>query len=491
MHRGLTLFALAAATIPPVVAQPLLSAVCNSAPAANQPVVVNADCRFNTPAPRLSAETRLFYSLDDQNSWQELVMTRIGQPGYDSTWEAAFSIPTSGTVRYYVRAADSSGYATQSPFNSDNLWPPTSNLLASVAAETSGDAIQPEGPWLDLTGAWVSYSADRFYARLRNNHTSWPTYTFPQPYYIYSLGFVNPDAPSDTYVFTMSYANILTIYNTGLYAINRYAGTYERVGDIEASTSGNLLSMRCPISSFTGDPRFGPWPNSTGWLHAAAVTQAIYPIGGSFVRDTTVAGRFYADRTPLFTVGQNQPPLLTQPRVVPDTGDETTPFWFSVRYVDNDTNLPLRRSLVIDNETLNLLPTNHRYGDGAIFSLTRSGFAPGLHVFSFQFDDGMAIVSTPPDTFVVLGTGLTGRAGRSLRSGFALVPNPTRRFARLEAPPGFALDIDLFDAAGRRVLVTRLSGDGELDLRRLQPGIYFAHSGSLAATRPLCLLPPR
>uniref|UniRef100_A0A7C4CCS3 T9SS type A sorting domain-containing protein n=1 Tax=candidate division WOR-3 bacterium TaxID=2052148 RepID=A0A7C4CCS3_UNCW3 len=485
--RCILLFILAVGS--PTTGQPTLSAVCNSAPAPGQPVIINADCSFPSPIPHLTADARLFYSLDNQNSWQELTMTHIGQPGFDSTWEASLIAPSSGLVRYYIRAADNSGYATQSPFNTDNVWPPGASLLASVAAETSGDASGAEGPWLDLTGAWVGYSADRFYARLRNNHTGWPTYTFPQPYYIYSLGFVNPDAPSDTYVFTMSYASILTIYNTGLYAINRYAGTYERVGDIEANTSGNLLSFRCPVSRFTADPRFGPWPNSTGWLHVAAVTQAVYPIGGSYVRDTTVACRFYADRTPVFTINQNQPPRLSQARIVPDTGDPATPFWFSVRYADDDTNLPLLRAVVVDEDTFELIPSNHFYGNGVTFATTRSGFAPGLHEYVFRFDDGMVVVTTPPDTFMVLGTGFADRSSPP-RPRFALTPNPARGVVTLSATPGSPTPVSLAltDVSGRPVGTRTATIGRKLDLRRLSPGVYFVRITAAGTDRTVRLL---
>lgn len=75
-------------------------------------------------------------------------MQRIGQPGYDSTWEAAFVAPSSGAVRYYVRAADNSGYATQSPFNASNALPPagSSTCVDCPPASTSPAFPPPAGP---------------------------------------------------------------------------------------------------------------------------------------------------------------------------------------------------------------------------------------------------------------------------------------------------------------------------------------------------------
>jgi hypothetical protein len=456
-------------------AQPTLSAVCNSAPAPAQTVFINVDCHFAPQIESRNSTVTLFYSLDGQNSWREALMTRLTAPGYESTWQASFVAPVSGIVYYYIRAADESGYATHSPSNIDNIWPPGSSLLASVAAETVGDVIQPEGPWLDLTGAWVSRSNDYFYARLRNNHNSWPTYTFPQPYYIYSLGFVNPEAPSDSFVFVMSYANILTIYTTGLYAINRYTQSYERVGDIEAQTNGNLLSLRCPISRFTADRRFGPWPNSSGYLYAAAVTQAVYPIGGSYVRDTTVPCRFYANRTPAFTVNQNAPPQLTNARVIPDTGEETTPFWFNIRYIDADTNLPPIRTVIVDDDTFNLIPTSHNYANGAVFSISRFGFPPGQHQFYFRFSDGMATVTTPPDTFIVIGTGIAEKTSLGLLD-ISFVPNPAHSSVRIisERSPEQPITITLFNISGSPVLAQTVTPGSLINLRHLPAATYFA-----------------
>ncbi len=465
----------------PVVAAalsaPVITDVCNSAARPGQPVEINADCS-QPPAAGTTTAT-LFWAGDTATTWQRLELGRAAQPGYESTFTGLLIAPASGSVRYYVRASSGSNWSTQSPFNTENQWPPAAGLLAATADEPAGDASDPEGPWLDLTGAFVGYSASHFYAALTNNHTSWPTYTFPQPWYIYSIGFVNPEARSDTWAFALSYASIPGVYTTGLYAINRYANSYERVADAEAATSGNRLSLRCPIASFAGDPRFGPWPNQSGFLTVAANTQAIYPIGGNRLRDTTASALFYANRSPRFVVGVNAPPQLSGPRVLPAQGTPETEFWFSVSYSDPDTNLPRRRALIVDGETLNLVPTRHGWGSWVLFYRYRSGFGLGTHYFRCLFDDGAATVVTPVDSFSVIGTGLNAAPVPAAPLPLTITPNPCRGRTLVSGPrpgDGSLPDLLVFDPTGRQVRRSPAAPAGErllFHLDKLRPGVYL------------------
>jgi hypothetical protein len=404
-----------------ILAAPGLSNICNSAPAPGGDILVHTDVavldsdgnEWDTEGP--PAELRVLYSTDNQSSWTEVVMTRLGTPGYDSTWQAEFGIPVSGAVVYYLNGELDGFTATQSPYNGGDTWPPGQNLVSRVARDDTGDAIEPEGPYLDLTGAYVGYSADHFYFVLTNNDDEWPTSGGLLKWFSYTLGFANPDAPSDTWVFAPVYVDAWPVMEHGLFAVNRYTGSIpERVGDIDHHTAGNRLVMRCAIKDMTDDPRFGPWPNQHGYVYAAANTQTI-TISGAAVRDTTATGLFYAPRTPRLVVGQNTTPVLFQSGVVPRIGTQETVFRFGLFYADADTHLPVQRSLVVDGDTFELVPSSHRYWDRALFSLNRSGFVPGLHWFHFSFDDGISTVTTTPDTFRVAGTSVaegqsTGRA---------------------------------------------------------------------------------
>ncbi|MEO0010301.1 MAG: hypothetical protein ABIK51_07265 [candidate division WOR-3 bacterium] len=454
--------------------------ICNSAPPPDSQVVVNADI---IAGDERFTDVTLFYSTDSQQSWIELAMSRLGTPGYESTWYARFPLPASGTVYYYIRAEIPEGAATLAPYNSANSWVPPLNLLALGNQDPTGDARSPEGNWLDLTGFRVGYSADHFYALLTNNHNSWPLYSFPQPWYIYSVGFVNPEAPSDSYVFALCYADIPAVFTTGLYLINRYTGDFSRLAGIDAQTSGNRLYLRGLIADFTSHPKFGPWPNNCGYLAVAANTQSVYPIGGNYVRDTTLPANFYAGFTPGFTVGTNQPPLLSAPAVTPRSGAPADSFLFSVRYQDPDNHLPVERAVVIDDVPFPLVAGSHRYQGGVIFRTWRSGFTAGWHRFFFQFSDGMVTVSTSVDSFLVSLTGMDGNPAGP--AGF--IPAGCPRIFRHQLPVATNGPLRIYNSAGqcvRNLPAGSRSWDGTDDQGRVLPaGVYSLFTRDLRQER--------
>ena len=110
----------AASLVHPALAwtAPELKNVFNSAPGPGIDVIIHAD--VSGPVDNLTA--KLFYSTDDQNTWQEVAMTPINEPGFDSTFQASFTAPDSGRVHYYVRADDPTNFATLLPFFEEDHW---------------------------------------------------------------------------------------------------------------------------------------------------------------------------------------------------------------------------------------------------------------------------------------------------------------------------------------------------------------------------------
>lgn len=442
---------------------PVLWNVCNSAAGPGGSIVVNADC-IDSVMPSLDdVALRVFYSTDDQATWQEVPMNAVGRPGYDSTFQCAFPAPDSGTVFYYVRADNGTNFGTQSPLNSGDAWPVTDNLLAELAVEGTGDTINdPRGEWLDLTSAAMSYSGGKFYGRLTNRTTSnsWPLNSgLFGPWYLYTVGFRNSEAYTrDTLVYAMTYANVLGIYTSGLYEINALTHDFTKIAGIETQTSGNRLVMRCNISDLAARRGFQPWPNQCGYLTAAkGETRSANASLESWQHDTTNSSRFYVDRTPCLVVGQNQPPGLNLAGVEPDTGTSETNFRFYVHYADADTNLPVLHSVVVDADTFDLAPGGHRYAAGVNFATTRRGFEAGPHEYRFVFDDGSSVVTTPPDTFFVIGAAVA-EVPQGGPVGFSATPNPFSGRVRLTFPK-LARAVELLDPAGRRIRSFNVSGE--------------------------------
>jgi len=437
--------------------------ICNSAPSPNSVIEVNTDINI---FPQDSTSVRLFYSTNNQASWTEIPMETIQLPGYENTWQGNFLSPASGTVWYYLQADKEPLRASQSPCNTNDVWPPPDNLLSWVAIEPAGDTFNnPEGPWLDLTGLWLGYSDTYFYFRITNNYNSWPTSGGLLKWYSYAVGFVNPDAPSDSWIFAPVYVNAWPIMQFGLYAINRYTGALPtKISDIEYQTSGNRLDMRCRIDSLTRDTRFGPWPNTAGYLVAAANTQTITATGAT-LKDTTVPTLWFGSQTQLMTVGQNTPPQISTPRVRPTRGTGETQFFFSVHYLDADNNLPLIHALIVDDDTFELIPSGHNYSNGVNFTVTLSGFQVEWRRFFFLFNDGMAMVASPVDSFFVEGLGLDDET--PVQPGIITVSRQT-----LLLPPAFFINsqLCLFNASGNRVIELK---PGFNDISRLGAGVYF------------------
>ena len=470
------------------VEAPELSCVVNSAAVPSGTVKVNCDCHILPMAPGADLELALFYSSNGQQSWTEHAMSPVGLPGFDSTWATMVTAPGSGAGYYYISARAGRNFATGAPRNDANAWPPGGNLLASCASEPTGDTLNdPNGPWLDLTGCRVGWSGDRFYGMLTNNHNSWPTGSFPGPWYVYSIGFRNPAAPSDSYAFVMSYANVLGLYTSALYEINQLTEEYAVIGDVDVSTNGNRLYLRCRVADLVARPRFGPWPNERGCLtKLQGSTQSVTLSQNHYNHDTTDLCRFYAARLPVFTVGQNQSPLLSRPRVVPQSGTPETEFWFNVQYSDPDSNLPVIRRVVVDGaDTVHLKPANHRYWTNVSYDGYRSGFAPGPHEALFVFHDGVA-EATAVDTFRVDDTtGIAEIAGTPV-SRLSAAPNP---FGHAVTLSGLVRNVParVLTTTGRLVRRfatkgTRWTWDGrDGSGAHVPPGIYFVRQSGTPA----------
>jgi hypothetical protein len=470
---------------------PLLSNVCGSAPAAGGTAFVHAD--IAGPAADAVITAWVNYSTNDGASWTPAAMTRLAQPGWDSTWQGSFPLPGSGSVLWYVQCEDGSNWATQGPRNNADAWPPGPNLLARAATEPAGDMVNnPPGNWLDLTDVRFGISGEWIYARMTNNHNSWPySTTFPLRWYLYAAGFRNPDAAQDTFSWVFAYGNILGIYETGLYMINGYTEQFERVGDIESSTAGNVLSMRCRISTLTSNPKFGPWPIPSGHLRAArGDTRSVDISQNATLHDTSNQCRWYVDRSPGFVVGQNRPPALNLPTVVPREGGPATEFVFSTDYTDPDSNLPVLRKVIVDAETIELVPNGHRWHRPVVFSVRRGGFAPGIRRFRYLFSDGLATVTSEPDSFVVTDPTAVAELPAS-PAGFAAAPNPFRHAVELLVPPGWQ-GVDIFAPSGRLVggfPAGRHRWDGTDESGRLLPaGVYFLRARAGAGRRRLLRL---
>jgi hypothetical protein len=348
-------------------------------------------------------QTTVYYSTNGQGSWGSTLATLIGTPGYESTWESSFGLPSSGTVYYRLTTVErDTYYLTHSPKNISNLFPVPANLLTGTCNEAAGD-VQDGGANLDLIDLKAGFSDQYLYFEITNLGGGWPTSGgLFGPWYIYGAGTVNP-ATADSAAYALIYADVPLFVSSGLYRI-AIDSTFVQIGTVSTMISGNTLQIRCLWSDLLNDPYFGPWPNDFGCLVHSSATSTFRLVDSLALNDFTLPC-FYFPEVFAAQIGANNDPSLSGPGVI---GDSV--LTFSVTYSDPDGHLPTVKTLFVDGEDHTLTSGDHTYVDGSLFTSAGIPLDPGWHTYSFLFSDGMAGVSTTVDSVYVEPPGLCGDA---------------------------------------------------------------------------------
>ncbi|MCK4547917.1 MAG: T9SS type A sorting domain-containing protein [Candidatus Eisenbacteria sp.] len=437
-------------------------------------------------SPTQPGEASVFYSTNAQTSWTETLLSEV--PGYvGGTWEGSFPV-TSGDVHYYFMVHDDSAATFSSPVNSAEVYPPTANLTADPGDEPAGDAVNPDGSFLDLNGARFGYSASHFYATLSNVSGSWPLYGgLFGPWYIYSAAIANPDATGDV-GFALVYANVPLMLPDGLYAVDITDSSFTRIGDVDYTIQGGDLHLRCDLADLYAHPGFGT-NNPSGFWGIGAGTATVDLSQNSEANDITNGYAFY-HRTEVASVSGNARPVLSDPgyQVVGRSEMRDTAVRFFVTYTDSDGHLAVDRNVVVDGVPMAMgSGPEHEYAAGVLFELEVS-LTDEDHVYFFSFNDGEASVQTEPDTIYSTMDVASGRT--SVGATFTLAeacPNPFTSMTEIAySVPVFGalVEIVIYDVSGRLVrdLVrsTRSMGshvatwDGRDETGRVvASGVYF------------------
>ncbi len=371
----------------------LWSDLCTSAPVPSDDIIVHVDI---DSIPVDSCETKLFYSLDGQQSWFENTMLPLSQPGYMKTVATDFTLPTSGSIHFGLQSHFSTWvdtlflnlFLSMTPKNEMDLFPAPDNHMIEVCEEQTGD--NTGSSFLDLTEFWASYSDDKFYFTLNNNSSQWPKYgtlPFLPPWYIYAIGILNPET-QDSVAYALVYASIPSFagypgLETGLYKGNITDSSYTQIGAIQSQISNGKLYMACDINDLTSDPQFGPWPNIYGCLGIDAITVTININPLFEINDSTPPVLFYPTHEKR-TVGENDPPTLSELLYSSDRDSLT----FSITYTDSNNNLPTAHKLLIDDAVeVPMIPLDHSYNTGSLFKCTIPSAQITSHAQA-EFSDG-------------------------------------------------------------------------------------------------------
>jgi hypothetical protein len=381
--------------ITPQVREDLLDNLSSSAPTVN--FITHADLSDDlTSANNTSAS--VFVSTDNQQSWmQNSAVAPVDQVGYETTWGATTITDGGNDVFWYLQGSVDSGSlgfdfgqmtVSQSPYNSGNIWPPSSNLYTTIITDSANDT----GPGQDIVNLKATYSDDKLYTSIGLGGSCCDEGGFFGPWNLYATAILNPDAEASVaYAYAYGDGGFLAgdqLY-PGIYKLDGDLATEQITGfenittDFDYSTAGNNFQASSLLSYILDDADWGVWPNSlNGIVLLGTVVQADASVTISIL-DTTDPGVLVMSTQSQAT---NVAPILTD--VVYANGV------LSVVYTDDDDNLAASHELFIDDMAFIMTPDSHTYSEGVTFS---ADIGVGAGNVEFFFSDGAATVTLQED----------------------------------------------------------------------------------------------
>tara|TARA_Y100000590_G_scaffold469380_1_gene656661 strand:- start:264 stop:1751 length:1488 start_codon:yes stop_codon:yes gene_type:complete len=371
----------------------LLSNLASSAP--TEYFVTHADLSATLQnAENTSAS--VFVSTDNQNSWiQNSNVAPINLPGYELTWGAITQTAGGNNIDWYLSGSIDSGSlgldfgqmtVSQSPYNSSNQFPPSSNLYAMLASDPSGDA----GSNQDIINLLGTYSDNKIFASLGLNAGCCDAGGFFGPWYLYVVAIVNPDAVSNV-AYALGYGDggFGQLF-PALYKVNgdltsgQVDGFSDLSSDFAYSTSGSSLQGTVSLDYLIQDSDWGAWPNSFNGVVLLGTTVEAGLDGLSVttnVLDTTDPSVLVMSTQ---FQNENSPPDLSGANYNEESGELT------IVYTDVDNNLATVHEVIVDDMVWTMIPDSHTYAEGVIF---RAYGVTGGSTATFTFSDG-AVIST-------------------------------------------------------------------------------------------------
>ena len=267
------------------------------------------------------------------------------------------------------------------------MWPPSNNLYANMATDPAGDTSSGQ----DIIGVRATYSDNKLYAAMDLNSSCCDEGSFFGPWNLYSIAVVNPDAGDAPTAYAYVYGNggLGQIY-PGIYKIDGDLTTGEVSGfevlstNFEYSTSGNSLQANSMLDIITNDSGWGEWPNS---FNGVVLVGVVVSAGIDIIAGGTPAILDTSDPGVLVMTTQiqngNIAPTLANPTFNAETNE------ISITYTDLDNNLATTKQVMINDTTLEMIPSSHTYSEGVTFTANVNGSGMAQFYFSDGADDVM------------------------------------------------------------------------------------------------------
>jgi len=371
-----------------------LLGISTTAPASSSSMYFHADI----PDSILDAgpvDAFIFYGNGQDGNWIEEDAYYLGTPGYENTFEAEAQTPTSGEFHIGVQSNLTFGglevIASQCPYNVNDNVP--ASWYINVCDDEEGDE-ETGGQSLDILDVNVAVSDERFHVHLKNAGGGFPTGDFFGPWYLYVVGFLNPEDP-DSSLYGIAYGDGgFGLLYPGVWKFQLGEDLPTFVGDIDYSITGNNLYMAANMSDIFNDPDFGEWPNEFESVVVTGLTVAASFTDLTFGDQTDPA--FLNPGFQSYQIGVNNAPQISELSVdiLADSSNMSL-VKIQTNYTDDDNHFPLSAGYTIYQSgseiySGEMISYDHLYSDGALFEI-EVPLGPGSYDIHASFSDGMDV----------------------------------------------------------------------------------------------------
>ncbi|MDD4309891.1 MAG: T9SS type A sorting domain-containing protein [Candidatus Cloacimonetes bacterium] len=376
----------------------------------------------------------------------------------------------------YIGFRNESNGLSINPVYWNSTTEPNLQFYTPLETDPIGDHLFGSA-WLDITQTKVTFSNERIYFAIQNNHTSFPV-SSGLTFFAYMPVLVNPAASpeDDPLVFGLMYTVELSgVISPGLYKISGTGvNDLEQIGEIQHSILDNTLILSCALSDLYADSDFMAWFNPDyPQIATTTTTSKITLTGGSQQADITVGADLLLIPQ-LVNIANVNAPLLSDAAYSVEQG---MPDYLSasIQYSDADNNFPMIASLSIDGgEEHPLIPYLQTYPDftlGVLYSVYDVPIAENWQQLTYRFSDGEGFVYRTIDN----GSAIQDNVQAPMPK-LQLYPNPVQNMLNLKNNTDDEAIVEIYNVRGQAVASYTLPKGKEavqLYLKEFATGIYW------------------
>ncbi len=264
-------------------------------------------------------------------------------------------------------------YGILTPLKIGASTPVNSSIMIKACEDSLNEAVTNGDNKLDIKSFHFAYNDNEIMAGIVNQNGSYPgSVTIIGPYYVYGVGFLNPENIMDSTAYALINANVMGLITPGLYKMhgsdftdfqNFDFSAIQRVGDISSTTSDNMLIMKCNWDVITQDEDFGSWPTiSKSMVFVPFIMKLVISDLQNINGD--IGSPALINFTDLSLNLSNTQPVLSNP-IVSHVNNTAV---INIRYTDPDGNYPLISYFKIGETEYPMLPQSLNFDNSVNYS---------------------------------------------------------------------------------------------------------------------------